>query len=333
MSSDDDSDFTDIQFPQDSVLEKMFSDYQMQEMSENFIDSFGFQDNEFTESDMNVRGMRKLHNGNLTVTTPTNNQDILSSVCEARIKPFGSEQEDEEDGWETKELSFSGAAAAKHAANDSDEDSDEMEAAPDKMEVDNDDDPWASGPSTGGVAMDTSPWDASAPADTGNDNTSGDAGAGWADFSGGFTSAAAEESAGKDDSSNSDIIEKQQSEVMSVEDRPEDDGGDSWKPSMASSPEATMLDDPDNEEDNQDEAASNTKQVLESALDRLKDDNKDESLERVEDLSKEEDKENIKEEEEGPDPFEPSSSEETISSDEKQSKNIVTESEQASDTS
>lgn len=33
----------------------MFSDYQMQEMSENFIDSFGFQDDEFTESDMNIR--------------------------------------------------------------------------------------------------------------------------------------------------------------------------------------------------------------------------------------------------------------------------------------
>lgn len=33
----------------------MFSDYQMQEMSENFIDSFGFQDDEFTDSDMNVR--------------------------------------------------------------------------------------------------------------------------------------------------------------------------------------------------------------------------------------------------------------------------------------
>ena len=27
----------------------------MQEMSENFIDSFGFQDDEFTDSDMNVR--------------------------------------------------------------------------------------------------------------------------------------------------------------------------------------------------------------------------------------------------------------------------------------
>ena len=104
--------------------------------------------------------------------------------------------------------------------------------------------------------------------------------------------AAAEESGGKDDSSSSDIIEKQQSEVMSVEDRPEDDGGDSWKPSMASSPEATMLDDPDNE----DEDDFPTKQVLESALDRLRDNAKEESLDRLKEDTKEEDKENIKEE-------------------------------------
>ena len=51
-----------------------------------------------------------------------------------------SDPDEDEDGWETKELSFSGAAAAKHGGQDSDEDSDEMEAAPDKMEVDNDDD-------------------------------------------------------------------------------------------------------------------------------------------------------------------------------------------------
>ena len=37
-----------------SILQ-MFSDYQMQEMAENFIDSFGFHDDEFTESDENVR--------------------------------------------------------------------------------------------------------------------------------------------------------------------------------------------------------------------------------------------------------------------------------------
>ena len=40
---------------------QMFSDYQMQEMSENFIDSFGFQDDEFTDADMNIR-LRDWHN-------------------------------------------------------------------------------------------------------------------------------------------------------------------------------------------------------------------------------------------------------------------------------
>ena len=89
--------------------------------------------------------------------------------------------------------------------------------------------------------MDTSPWDAGPTPAVTNDNAGDNGSDGWADFSGGFTSSTAtveEESstsgASKDDSSNSDIIEKQQSEVMSVEDRPEDDGGDSWKPSMAS---------------------------------------------------------------------------------------------------
>jgi hypothetical protein len=33
----------------------MFSDYQMQQMSENFIDTFGFNDDEFTESEEQVR--------------------------------------------------------------------------------------------------------------------------------------------------------------------------------------------------------------------------------------------------------------------------------------
>ena len=69
----------------------MFTDYQMQEMSENFIDSFGFQDDEFTESDMNVsRGMRKLNNVNLLMQTDdSTKQAIFDSVCEQRIKRFG----------------------------------------------------------------------------------------------------------------------------------------------------------------------------------------------------------------------------------------------------
>merc|ERR1719361_2756445 len=76
--------------------------------------------------------------------------------------------------------------------------------------------------------MDTgSPWDAPPPQQADTQET------GWADF-------ATFPSSGND-SGASDIIEKQQGEVMNVEDRPED-GGDTWRPSMASSPEATMLD-------------------------------------------------------------------------------------------
>ena len=84
----------------------MFSDYQMQEMSENFIDSFGFHDDEFTESDENVRygdcwrvkpnsltchsrGMRKLNSVNfLMQTDDSTKQAIFDSVCEQRIKAF-----------------------------------------------------------------------------------------------------------------------------------------------------------------------------------------------------------------------------------------------------
>ena len=111
--------------------------------------------------------------------------------------------------------------------------------------------------SSGGVAMDTrsSPWDTPAAAtsqESGNE-------ASWADF-GAF--------GGNNDSASSDIIEKQQSEVMGVEDRPEDDGDESWRPSLASSPEATMLD--CSQEDAENNENTGTKEN-EDASDRLKD--------------------------------------------------------------
>jgi len=160
-SDDEDTDFRDIQFPQESALQ------QMQEMSENFIDSFGFQEDEFTESEENVsRGMRKLNSVNfLMQTDDSTKQAIFDSVCEQRIKAFSSSPPGEgEDPWEdrTAELTFGAAKEAK-GEDSSDE---EQEMAPDRMEVDNEQDPWE-GPeaSGGGVAMDTSsPWADTPPA-------------------------------------------------------------------------------------------------------------------------------------------------------------------------
>merc|ERR1711936_278704 len=108
-SDDEDSDFRDIQFPQDSALQ------QMQEMSDNFIDSFGFHDDEFTESDENVsRGMRKLNSVNfLMQTDDSTKQAIFDSVCEQRIQAFSSSPTGEStspDPWadKTAELTFGG---------------------------------------------------------------------------------------------------------------------------------------------------------------------------------------------------------------------------------
>merc|ERR1719232_1835365 len=114
-SDDEDSDFRDIQFPQDSALQ--------QEMSENFIDSFGFHDDEFTEADENVgRGMRKLNSVNfLMQTDDSTKQAIFDSVCEQRIKAFRSSptpgQDAEDDPWadKTAEISFGGQAASNTA--------------------------------------------------------------------------------------------------------------------------------------------------------------------------------------------------------------------------
>uniref|UniRef100_A0A8B9FV82 Serine/threonine-protein phosphatase 6 regulatory subunit 3 n=1 Tax=Amazona collaria TaxID=241587 RepID=A0A8B9FV82_9PSIT len=46
-SSDDEIDFKETGFSQDSSLQQAFSDYQMQQMTSNFIDQFGFNDEKF----------------------------------------------------------------------------------------------------------------------------------------------------------------------------------------------------------------------------------------------------------------------------------------------
>jgi len=238
----------------------------MQEMSENFIDSFGFQDDEFTESEENVsRGMRKLNSVNfLMQTDDSTKQAIFDSVCEQRIQAFSTSPTGEStspDPWadRTAELTFGGGAESKPdrelnieeaqaklsriaaaEASSSDEEEEQDMAPPDRMEVDNDQDPWETieGPVEGSVAMDTSsPW--------GQDSTETVAASpwgqesvqtvveqqpqeatGWADF--GAFSGGGEGMEGK-------MEQMESTERSSVEEK------EGWSPAMVSSPEATML--------------------------------------------------------------------------------------------
>uniref|UniRef100_A0A8C9XDM0 Protein phosphatase 6 regulatory subunit 2 n=1 Tax=Sander lucioperca TaxID=283035 RepID=A0A8C9XDM0_SANLU len=68
-------------FPKELTLQQAFSDYQIQQMTANFVDQFGFNDEEFTDHD----------------------DTVFEACSKERIHPF---DDDEEDIWEEKEINF-----------------------------------------------------------------------------------------------------------------------------------------------------------------------------------------------------------------------------------
>ncbi|PIO36215.1 hypothetical protein AB205_0050870, partial [Aquarana catesbeiana] len=54
-SDDEDNDLKEFSFPQETVLQQAFVDYQMQQMTSAFIDHFGFNDEEFGEQEESVK--------------------------------------------------------------------------------------------------------------------------------------------------------------------------------------------------------------------------------------------------------------------------------------
>jgi len=268
-SSDDDSDFRDIQFPQDSTLQQMFTDYQMTPMSENFVDTFGFHDEEFNEAEDGIRGVSKLSPAVnfLMNTNDLTKKAVFESICETgpnRGFTDSDEDEEDEDIWagKTTELTFGGRTtpditktrAAEAAANSSDE---EEDAAPAQMEVDAD--PWGAGSADAAVAgaavaMDTSvPWGsddkASSPERGGEGWATFDqtqqasqeqgGGGGWADFS----NLAAAGGEGFANFSGSNAGDGSFGEGSINEDTNANNSqGSDWNPTMSSSPGATMLD-------------------------------------------------------------------------------------------
>merc|ERR1719167_1054797 len=127
-SEDDDSDFREIQFQSESLQ-------RMQQMSDNFIDSFGFNDEEFNEGDDGGGGsMKRLASINFGLDEVTGSsgeeekeqRDLFEVVCKQRFSGVDDDDDDigkrktqlaedsdeltseEEDPWEsrTKEIEF-----------------------------------------------------------------------------------------------------------------------------------------------------------------------------------------------------------------------------------
>ncbi|XP_070190281.1 serine/threonine-protein phosphatase 6 regulatory subunit 3-like isoform X3 [Littorina saxatilis] len=109
-SEDDDADFKDIPFPQDTAMQQAFSDYQLQQMTSNFIDQFGFNEEDFAEQEEKIDEpfSHRISSINFNlqadeVTQPNNT--MFDQACNDRIQQF-DEDDSDEDIWVEKPLTF-----------------------------------------------------------------------------------------------------------------------------------------------------------------------------------------------------------------------------------
>ncbi|XP_028305074.1 serine/threonine-protein phosphatase 6 regulatory subunit 2 isoform X2 [Gouania willdenowi] len=102
-SSDDD---TESPFPKELTIQQAFSDYQIQQMTANFVDQFGFNDEEFTDHDDGI-GATFARIAEININIDAGQESANTAVFEAcskeRIQPF---DDDEEDIWEEKEINY-----------------------------------------------------------------------------------------------------------------------------------------------------------------------------------------------------------------------------------
>uniref|UniRef100_UPI00398E8454 serine/threonine-protein phosphatase 6 regulatory subunit 3 isoform X2 n=1 Tax=Pristiophorus japonicus TaxID=55135 RepID=UPI00398E8454 len=154
-SSDDEVDFKEPGFAPDSGLQ------QMQQMTSNFIDQFGFNDEEFADQEdiVNVP-FERIADINFSLNTNESaNVALFEACCKERIQQFDDSGSDEDDIWDEKDVTFaqdtqnrhrsSGSTDSEESTDSEDEDGDKRNnsfepssANPDdRMEVDINDAP------------------------------------------------------------------------------------------------------------------------------------------------------------------------------------------------
>ncbi|XP_076079764.1 serine/threonine-protein phosphatase 6 regulatory subunit 3-like isoform X5 [Mytilus galloprovincialis] len=208
-SEDDDADFRDLPFPADAALQQAFSEHQLQQMTSNFIDTFGFNDEEFVEQDDKIDSSfnERISSIDFNIQASDTDQSVsmFEQACNERIQQFDDNDSDE-DIWEEKEITFSPQAQQQQQqpkrsgrmaetveddSSDTSTDSEEELDSPRKivqqptsenMDVDAND-AWAANfeeaPMEGTpVAMDTSPWSSTQTSSADSQQEK------WADFTG-----------------------------------------------------------------------------------------------------------------------------------------------------
>ncbi|NWW77676.1 PP6R2 phosphatase, partial [Climacteris rufus] len=113
-SSSEDEDIESA-FPNELTLQQAFSEYQIQQMTANFVDQFGFNDEEFADQDDNINApfdrIAEI-NFNIDADDDSPNASLFEACCNERIQQF-DDTEEEEDIWEEKEISYAAQVKAR----------------------------------------------------------------------------------------------------------------------------------------------------------------------------------------------------------------------------
>lgn len=87
-----------------NTVDLAFSEYQIQQMTANFVDQFGFNDEEFADQDDNINApfdrIAEI-NFNIEADEDSPSAALFEACCSDRIQPF---DDDEEDIWEDEEI-------------------------------------------------------------------------------------------------------------------------------------------------------------------------------------------------------------------------------------
>ncbi|KAK7151795.1 hypothetical protein R3I94_008214 [Phoxinus phoxinus] len=89
-----------------NTADLVFSDYQIQQMTANFVDQFGLNGDEFGEHDGNISAtFDRISEINFNLGDKGKSSAIFETCTKERIRPF-EEPEEEEDIWEDKEINY-----------------------------------------------------------------------------------------------------------------------------------------------------------------------------------------------------------------------------------
>lgn len=157
----DGEDYRPINISQyEGTLQQAFENYQVQPMTNEFIETFGYDEESVQHNENEKTPFDEVGNIDFSINAneESENEKLFESICEQKIQPFeDSDDSEEEDIWEEKQLSFASPAKPRQSKNaissESDsssddekspkeEDSNSQDALPltkdqdDKMEID-----------------------------------------------------------------------------------------------------------------------------------------------------------------------------------------------------